>query len=161
MYSLFEKKYVKYLTVYKTPIGPNQLDPLVFPVPLEGQEHKLITSILSQITRDLEILVGGQPQRIKDYFLVGPACKPGYKNRSGELRVIIVLNTHIKDIDVDGLLAERILKLAKELSGKLATGTTRKINYVITARPISETKYEGVYDIPRSIWTRVPSGITK
>jgi hypothetical protein len=67
----------------------------------------------------------------------------------------------MKDIDVDGMLAERILKLAKELSGKLATGTTRKINYVITTRPISETTYEGVYDIPRSTWTRIPQGLTK
>jgi hypothetical protein len=161
MHSLFEKKYVKYLTVYKTPVGPNQLDPLVFPVPPEGQEHKLIPSIHSQITRDLEILVGGQPERIKDYYLVGSACKPGYKKRSGELRVIIVLNHDMKDIDVDGLLAERILKLANELSGKLATGTIRKINYVITARPITETNYQEVYNIPRAIWTRVPSGLTK
>lgn len=161
MYSLFEEKYVKYLTVYKTPIGPNQLDPLVFPVPPEGQEHKLIPSIHSQITRDLEVLVGGQPERIKNYYLVGPACKPGYHNRSGDLRVVIVLNKDLKDIDVDGLLAERILKLAKELSGKTAVGTTRKINYVITVRPITDTNYEGVYDIPQSTWMRIPSGITK
>lgn len=161
MYSLFEKKYVKYLTVYKTPLGPNQLDPFVFPVPMEGEEPKLLPSIHAQITKDLEIFVGGQPQRIKNYYLVGPACTPGYKKRDGELRVIIVLNKDLKDLDVDGLLSERILKLAKELSGNMAIGTARKINYVITVRPIAETSYKGVYDIPNFCWTRLPSGLTK
>lgn len=158
---LFEKKYIKYLTIYKTPIGPNQLDPFVFPVPIEGEQPTLIPSIHSQITRDLEIFVGGQPQRIQNYYLVGPACKPGSKSRNGELRVIIVLNKDLKDIDVDGLMAERILNLAKELSGNLATGTTRKLNYVISVRPIRETNYEGIYDIPNHTWLRLPSGVTK
>ena len=94
---LFEKKYIKYLTIYKTPIGPNQLDPFVFPVPIEGEQPTLIPSIHSQITRDLEIFVGGQPQRIQNYYLVGPACKPGSKSRNGELRVIIVLNKDLND----------------------------------------------------------------
>lgn len=161
MYSLFEKKYVKYLTVYKTPLGPNQLDPLVFPVPREGEEHKLMPSIQAQITKDVEIFAGGYPERIKNYYLVGPACTPGYKKRDGELRVVIVINKDIKDLDVDGLLAERILKLAKELSGKMATGTVRKINYVVTVRPIDETSYSGIYDIPALSWKRPPSGLTK
>lgn len=161
MYSLFEKKYVKYLTVYKTPIGPNQLDPLVFPVPMEGQEPKLMPGIHAQITKDLEIFAGGYPERIKNYYLVGPACTPGYKKRDGELRIIIVLNKDLKDLDVDGMLAERILKLAKELSGKMAVGTSRKINYIVTVRPIEETSYSAVYNIPTFNWTKPPSGLTK
>jgi hypothetical protein len=161
MYSLFEKKYVKYLTVYKTPVGPNQLDPNVFPVPMEGQEPKLMPNIHSQITRDLEIFVGGQPERIKSYYLVGSACNPGTKDRNGDLRVIVVLNNDLKDVDLDGLFAERILKIAKELSGKLATGTGRKINYVITVRPIDKNRYNGIYEIPKFSWLKVPSGITK
>lgn len=158
---LFEKKYIKYLRVYKTPIGPNQLDPFIFPVAREGEEPRLIPSIHAQITKDLEIFTGGQPQRIKNYYLVGPACNPRSKSRHGELRIIIELNKDLKDIDIDGLLSERILKLAKELSGKLATGTTRKINYIVTIRPIRETQYEGIYDIPNFSWIRTPSGLTK
>lgn len=161
MYSLFEKKYIKYLNVYKTPIGPDQLDPMVFPVPAEGNEYKLIPSIHSQITRDMEIFAGGQPERITDYYLTGSACNPGSKDRNGELRVIVVLNKNIKDLDIDGLLAERILKMAKELSGKLAAGTGRKINYVITTRPVNRDNYEGIYDIPKFSWLKIPSGITK
>lgn len=161
MQSLFEKKYIKYLNVYKTPIGPGQLDPYVFPVPIEGQEPKLIPVIHSQISKDLEIFAGGQPERITSYYLVGSACEPGSKDRNGELRVVVVLNKNLKDIDIDGLLAERILKMAKELSGNLATGTGRKINYVITIRAIDKDSYEGIYDIPRASWIKVPSGITK
>lgn len=161
MYSLFEKKYIKYLNVYKTPVGPDQLDPMVFPVPMEGQEPKLMPNIHSQIIRDLEVFVGGQPERIKGYYLVGSACKTGTKDRNGELRVIIVLNKDIKDIDVDGLYAERILKMAKELSGKIAIGTGRKINYIISTRPIDRDRYQGIYDIPKFSWIKTPSGLTK
>lgn len=161
MYSLFEKKYIKYLNVHKVPVGPNQLDPNVFPVPIEGQEYRLIPSIHSQITRDLEIFAGGQPERITNYYLVGSACKAGTKDRTGELRVIVVLNKNLKDLDIDGLLAERILKMAKELSGKLAVGTGRKINYVITIRPIDKDRYEEIYDIPRFSWIKPPSGLTR
>ena len=161
MSSLFEKKYIKYLNIHKVPVGPNQLDPNVFPVPIVGQEYRLIPSIHSQITRDLEIFAGGQPERITDYYLVGSACKVGTKDRTGELRVIVVLNKHLKDLDIDGLLAERILKMAKELSGKLAIGTGRKINYVITVRPIDKDKYQEVYDIPKFSWIKPPSGLTR
>lgn len=161
MYSLFEKKYIKYLNIHKTPIGPNQLDPNVFPVPLEGQEHRLIPSIQSQITRDLEIFAGGQPERITDYYLVGSACEAASKDRNGELRVIVVLNKHLKDLDVDGIMSERILKMAKELSGKIATGTGRKINYIITIRPIDKDRHEAIYDIPKLSWLKLPQGLTK
>ena len=156
---VFEKKYVDYLTTYKIPIGPNQLDPVIFSYSEIGEEPKLLPSIHAQITRDLEIFVSGQPQRIKDYYLVGPACEPGSKNRLGELRVIILLNKQLMDVDIDGLLAEAILKLSKELSGKLAVGTGRKINYVVTTRPIEKSDYEGIYDIPNFKWVKLPNGV--
>lgn len=156
---VFEKKYVDYLTTYKIPIGPNQLDPVVFYHSEIGEEPKLLPSLHAQITNDLEKFVSGQPQRIKDYYLVGPACQPGSKNRLGELRVIIVLNKDLMDVDVDGLLAEEIMKLAKELSGKLAVGTGRPIVYVPTVRPIQSTDYEGIYDIPKFRWFKLPSGV--
>ena len=156
---VFEKKYVDYLTTYKIPIGPNQLDPVVFAYSEIGEEPKLLPSIHAQITRDLEIFVGGQPQRISNYYLVGPACQPGSKNRLGELRVIILLNKQLMDVDIDGLLAEAILKLSKELSGKLAVGTGRKINYVVTTRPVEKSDYEGIYDIPNFKWIKLPNGV--
>lgn len=158
---LFEKKYVDYLTVYKIPIGPNQMDPVVFYSSELGEEPKLLPGIHAQITKDLEQFASGQPQRIKNYYLVGPATKPGSKNRLGELRVIIQLNKQLMDLDIDGLLAEEILKMAKALSGKLAVGTGRKIVYVPTVRPIESSDYEGIYDIPNFRWLKLPSGVTK
>lgn len=157
---LFEKKYVDYLTVYKIPIGPNQLDPTVFYFSETGELPKLLPSIHSQITNDLEKFVSGQQQRIKNYYLVGPVTVPGSKNRTGELRVIIELNKNLMDVDVDGLLAEEILKLAKSLSGRFAVGTGRKIVYIPTVRSMETSDYEGIYDIPHFRWTKLPSGIT-
>lgn len=156
---LFEKKYVDYLTVYKVPIGPNQMDPTVFYMSELGEPPKLLPGIHAQITKDLEMFTSNQPQRVKNYYLVGPACKPGSKNRTGELRVIIELNKNLMDVDVDGLHAEEIMKYAKTLSGNLATGTSRPINYIPTVRPIDETNYEGIYDIPHFRWLRTPNGI--
>jgi hypothetical protein len=156
---LFEKKYIDYLTIHKIPIGPNQLDQSVFCDSEIGDEPKLLAGIHAQITRDLEQFVSGQPQRIKNYYLVGPATKPGSKNRTGELRVIIELNKNLMDVDVDGLLAEEIMKLAKALSGKLAVGTTRKIVYIPTVRAIESSDYEGIYDIPKFCWKKLPSGV--
>jgi hypothetical protein len=156
---VFEKKYVDYLTTYKIPIGPNQLDPVVFYHSEIGEEPKLLPNIHAQITRDLEIFAGNQPHRIKEYYLVGPACQPGSKNRLGELRVVIVLNKQLMDLDIDGLLAEQILKMAKELSGRLAIGTGRKIDYLPTTRPIDKDNYEGIYDIPNFKWTKLPNGV--
>lgn len=156
---VFEKKYVDYLTTYKIPIGPNQLDPVVFYHSEIGEEAKLLPAIHAQIVRDLERFAGDQHQRIKGYYLVGPACQPGSKNRLGELRVIIVLNKDIMDLDVDGLLAEEILRVAKELSGRLAVGTGRKIDYLPTMRPIDKDNYEGIYDIPNFKWLKLPNGV--
>lgn len=156
---LFEKKYVDYLTVYKIPIGPNQLDPTVFYSSETGEDPKLLPSIHAQITNDLEKFTSNQPQRIKNYYLVGPATKPGSKNRIGELKVIIELNKNLMDVDVDGLLAEEIMKLAKALSGKLAVGTGRKIMYLPTVRPMESSDYEGIYDIPNFRWVKLPSGV--
>lgn len=159
---VFEKKYIDYLTVYKVPIGPNQLDPTVFYHSETGEEPKLLPAIHAQISRDLEQFTSNQPQRIKNYYLVGPATKPGSKSRTGELRVIIELNKNLMDVDIDGLAAEALLKLAKALSNRLATGTGRKIIYMPTVRSIDSYKnYEGIYDIPKFQWYRLPNGVTK
>lgn len=156
---LFEKKYVDYLTVYKIPLGPDQLDPLVFYSPETGEEPKLLPAIHAQITKDLEMFTSGQPQRIEDYYIVGPGAEPGPKNRLKDIKVVIVLNKKLMDLDVDGLLAERLLKLANSLSGKYATGTGRKIVYSITMRPVKDSDYKAIYDIFRSQWVRKPSGL--
>ena len=158
---LFEKKYINYLTMYKIPIGPNQLDPTVFYFSETGEEPTLLPSIHAQITGDLEQFTSGQPQRINNYYLVGSATKPGSKNRTGDIRVIIEINNKIMDVDVDGLQAEEIMKLAKNLSGKLAVGTCRKIMYILTVRPVSAEDYEGIYDIAKFSWAKIPNGLNK
>jgi hypothetical protein len=160
MMHLFEKKYVDYLTVYKIPIAPNQLDPAIFYHSEIGEPPKMLPGVHAQITNDLETFVSGQPQRIKNYYLVGPACKPGSKDRLGELRVVIQLNKNLMDIDVDGLLAEEILKLANQLSGRLAIGTGRKIVYTPTVRDMEPSDYEAIYDITNFRWIKLPSGVT-
>jgi hypothetical protein len=161
MTSIFEKRIEDYLTVYKIPIGPGQLDPTVFYFSEIDNTPRLLPAIHSQICRDVETLGPDQPSRIKNYYLVGPAVTPGNKNRSGELRVIIVINKDILDVDVDGVLAERILKAAKQMSGKHATGTTRPIEYVITTRDVENDQYTGIYNLGTSDWKRTPNGLTK
>lgn len=162
MLSLFEKKYSEYVTIYKVPIGPNQLDPMVFHWPETGEEPKLNQSIHSQIIRDLEQLVGDQEYRIKNYYLVGPATNPGTKNKTGELRVLVQLNKDVLDQDIEGLMAERILKATKQLSNKIAAGTARKIVYMPIVRPIEKyDNYVGIYDILKSNWVKLPSGVTR
>ena len=158
---LFEKKYSDYLSVYKVPIGPNQLDPCVFYISETGDEPKLLPGIQAQIANDLEKFVSGQPQRIKNYYLVGPATIPGNKTRTGELKVIIELNKELMDVDVDGVLAEEILKLANSLSGRLAVGTNRKIVYMPTVRGLDPKEHEGVYNVLKHCWAKLPSGVTK
>jgi len=157
---LFEKKYVDYLTTYKIPIGPNQLDPTVFYFSDTGEEPKLLPAIHAQITKDLETFTSNQPQRIQGYYLVGNACTTGPKGKKGDLIVLIQINKNIKDIDVDGLAAEAILNLAKNLSGSLATGTCHKIVYRILGRSLDTSSYEGVYDIPQFRWIKTPNGLT-
>jgi hypothetical protein len=160
MSKLFEKKYVDYLTIYKVPISPDQLDPTVFYHSEIGQEPKLQQGIHSQVINDLEQFAGDQPQRIKNCYLVGPATRPGSKQRTGDLRVIIVLNKNMMDADIDGLLAEEVMKLAKALSGRLAVGTGRKIVYIPTVRPVESSDYEdGIYDISKFCWLKLPTGL--
>ena len=146
--------------MYKIPVGPNQLDPTVFYLS-QDNTPKLLPSIYSQIVKDIETLTSGQPSRVKNYYLVGEATKPGSKNRSAEIRILVVLNKNIMDLDIDGLLAEDLLKLAKNLSGKLAVGTTRPIHYIPTIRSIETYDYEGIYNLFTNDWVKIPNGLTQ
>lgn len=156
---LFEKKYSDYVTIYKIPIGPNQLDPLVFYFSEIGEAPALQPSIHSQITRDLEEFTSNQPQRVKNYYLVGNCVKPGPRSRKGPLTVLVEINKDLLDFDVDGLDSERILDFLNSISGKLAVGTCKKINYKLTVRPINLEEHEGIYDIPRHVWVKIPNGL--
>lgn len=156
---LFEKKYAGYLTAYKIPLAPDQLDPTVFYTPEEGGDPKLLPSIHSQIARDLETLTGtDQPYRIKGYYLVGSALLPGNKHKNDDLKVIIQINNDIKDTEADGARAEAILTMASKLSNRKAIGTCRNIIYVPTVRSIKDQNYEGIYDIYAHSWLKQPNG---
>jgi len=161
----FDKKLKSYLTVYKTPLAPDSLDPTVFYFPEDGQRPRLLPAIHAQITNDIEILVSSQPARVKHYVIVGDVVTPGKKNKNSDIKVLVVINRDIKDVDVNGLAAEELLKLANSLSGKLATGTFHKINYMITIRDIADPneplhrKYDSIYDIPNMNWMKYPSGL--
>ena len=166
---LFEKKYIDYLTIHKIPIGLNQLDPTVFAFFEAGEEPKLLGGIHAQITRDLEIFTSGQQQRIEGYYIVGPVTMPktraklqNSKSKRGKnLIVKIQLNANLKDIDVDGMQAEALLKLAKQLSGKYAGQSSWTIVYDIITRPIEEYGHKGVYDLFNCCWKTIPNGLTK
>ena len=155
----FNQKLKDYLTVYKIPIAPNSLDPLLFYFPETGEEPKLLPIIHSQITNDLQNFAGEQPQRIKNYYLTGKAVLPGNKHRQSELKVVIVLNKDLMDIDLDGLLAEELLKIANSLSNRLASGTSHPIRYVLSMREMNPSEHEGIYDIAKQTWIKLPTGI--
>ena len=156
-----DKKLKNYLTVDKAPIAPDSLDASVFYFPDQGGDPRLHDTISSQIVRDMEVFCGEQPYRVKKYYLVGDALIPGNKKRTKDLIVIIILNKDLMDLDLDGLLAEEILRLANQLSGNYARGTSRLLMYKPRLRDdvIGNKKYPGVYDLYSQQWVKLPSGL--
>ena len=91
---------------------------------------------------------------------MGDALIPGNKNRTCELKVLIVINKDLMDIDIDGLLAEDLLKMADAISGRLAVSTLHPIRYIPTVRDIREhDEYPGIYDILQHSWIKLPPGL--
>ena len=159
MMNLFERKLEDYLTVYKIPVGKDQLDPTVFEYSPHFEAPILSERIIAQIVKDLQVFAGEQPSRVEHCYLTGKIVKPGNTDSSCSLDVMIVLNKKIMDADIDGLLSEEILKLAKNLSGRLAVGTTHPINYRVTTRNIDPSLHNGIYDISNGRWLKVPNGL--
>ena len=158
-HSDFNTKLKSYLTVYKVPLAPDSLDPTVFYYPENGEHPRLLPGVHAQITNDIEILVSGQPSRVMKYVIVGDVVTPGKDNKKAEIKVLVVINKNLMDVDVNGLLAEELLKLANSLSGRLATGTLHPIRYVVTIRDIDPRNYNAVYDIANMNWIKMPSGL--
>ena len=158
-HSDFDKKLKSYLTIYKTPIAPDSLDPTVFYFPETGEHPRLHPGVHAQITNDVEMFVSGQPARVKKYVIVGDIVTPGKDKKTSEIKVLIVINKDLLDVDPDGLLASEVLKLADSLSGKLAIGTLHKIRYVPMVRDIDPANYNAIYDIPNFNWIKLPSGL--
>lgn len=149
-----------YLTIGKPLIGPNELDPGIFRYSEVGRDPVLLPGVHAQIVNDIEMFCGNQVQRIKKFVLVGDALKPGNKNRTCELKVLIVINKDLMDIDIDGLLAEDLLKMADAISGRLAVGTLHPIRYIPTVRDVREhDEYPGIYDILMHSWIKLPPGL--
>ena len=155
----FNKKLKNYLTIFKTPIAPNSLDPTLFYFPETGEPPRLLPGVHAQITNDIEMIASMDPSRIKRYFIVGDAVKPGCKSRTSDIKVLVVLNKNIMDVDVDGLMAEEILKICNAVSNRQAVGTVRKIRYIPTVREVKSEDYPGIYDIPYASWFKTPSGM--
>ena len=157
----FNDKLKKYLTIYKVPIAPNSLDPTLFYFSETGESPKILPGVHAQIMNDLNFFVVDRPAAVEKVFVVGKCLEPGNKNQSCDLKVLLILNKKLMDIDVDGLLAEEVLKLANTLSGKLAGTSLHKIQYLPTVRSVREIiqKYPAVYDIQTSTWPKLPSGL--
>lgn len=154
--SKFNHKLKNYLTLYKTPIAPDQLDPAIFYFPETGEEPKLLPSIQAQITMDITAFAGDQPSRIVKYVIVGKVLEPGSK-RTEDIKVLILLNKNLMDLDLDGILGEEILKLTNSLSGKLAGSSLRKIQYSPVVRDIEQLKerYPAIYDVGLNSWLKL------
>lgn len=155
----FNKKLKDYLTFYKTPIAPDQLDPALFYFPETGEAPKLQPAVHAHILNDMEMFCSGQPHRMKTCAIVGNAVKPGRRSRTEEIKVMIVLNKDLLDLDIDGILAEEILKMANTLSKRMIVGTTRPVRYVPVVRELKPEDYEAIYDIPTQKWVKTPSGL--
>lgn len=155
----FNDKLKKYLTVYKIPIAPNSLDPTLFYFSETGEPPRLLPGIHAQIMNDLNFFVMDRPTCIEKVFIIGDCLKPGNKNRSTDLKILLVLNKKLLDVDVDGLLAEEVLKLANTLSGKLAGTSLHKVQYLPTVRNADDIirDYSAVYDVQTSMWPKLPS----
>jgi hypothetical protein len=153
-----ELKLKSYLTLHKPCISPNSLDPNVFYFPETGEPPVLQPRIHSQILNDLEFFCKEQQNRIKKYVLVGDALIPGNQDRTKPLKVLIVLNKDIMDLDIEGMLSEVILKTLNSLSGRLAYGTVRPIVYTPTVRSldIHKEQYQAIYDIATNAWIKLP-----
>lgn len=158
--NLFEKKLKDYLTILKVPINPEDFDPALFYFSEQQNQYVLNPQIATQIAKDLEFITSEQPSRIKDCYLVGDCVVPGKTTKNSKLDVMIVLNKNLMDIDVDGLLAEEILKICSKLSGRLAVGTVHPIHYLVSIRDIDSTSYEGIYDLKKGGWHKLPNGST-
>jgi len=163
----FDKTLNNYLTVYKVPLAPGSLDVNIFYFPELGEEPRLLPGVHAQIVNDLEMLVNGQPARIKRYVIVGDAVTPGKSTHTSEIKVLVILEKNLMDVEIQGIAAEELLKQANALSKRCAVGTTRPIRYVITVRDLDEDelkKHEGVYDIPSFSsfsWIKLPAGLSK
>jgi hypothetical protein len=65
------------------------------------------------------------------------------------------------DIDIDGILSEELLKLANRMSNRLVVGTVHPLRYVLTVREANTSEHEGLYDIFKSSWVKLPSGVSR
>jgi hypothetical protein len=157
----FDDKLKKYLTVYKIPIAPNSLDPTLFYFPETGEPPKLLPGVHAQILNDLNFFVSDHPTVLEKIVLVGSCLQPGLTNKSADLKVLLILNKKLLSLDIDGILAEEILKLANTLSGKLASTSLHKIQYIPTIRTLEEVSktYSAIYDLYTSSWSKLPSGL--
>lgn len=155
----FNKKLSRYFTFYKTPIAKDQLDPTLFYFPETGEYPVLHQGVHAHILNDMEMFCSNQPSRIKTCCIVGDAVTPGKGSKEWPVKVMIVLNKQILDADIDGLLAEEILKLSKSLSNRMIVGTTRRIEYIPTVRNVRKEDYDGIYEIPSQQWIKKPSGL--
>lgn len=155
--SEFNHKLKDYLTIYKTPIAPDRLDPSIFFFPETGETPRLLPGVHAQIINDLTAFVGDQPSRITKALIVGSAVTPGSK-RTEDLTVLIVLNKQLMDIDIDGILGEEILKLTDALSGKLVGSSLRKIRYLPVTRNLEQLKqkYSAIFDVQTNEWIKTP-----
>jgi len=153
------KRLEDYLTVAKTPIHPNSLDSNVFYVPETGENPRLLPGIQAQIAKNIELLCGEQHQRIKRYVLVGDALIPGSQNRTADLKILIILNKQLMDIDLEGVISEKILKVIDSLNNSYAMGTLRKIKYVPTVRDLNLSEHQAVYDVFTNQWIKLPTNL--
>ena len=89
---------------------------------------------------------------LKNVFITGSILTKRY-NQNSDIDVTV----EVYDEDMNELTSGKVLMLIKNLNGKLAIGTTHKINfYILTDIAYNENNYEGIYDLKSNKWIKEP-----
>lgn len=153
---LFDQEYKNsYLKYHTNPIPTNSLDPRVWFYPPQGGDPILNPTVKMQIFKDIDFINSAEEMytknRVHEYVMVGPALENG----SSEKSPIIIL-IHINSTNLSDLLKEKILNNIKEITGRLAVGTTHPIYYVPTVRKIDLEQYNYAYHPYTEKWLKKP-----
>ncbi len=147
------KKYSKSL-----PYPANSLNAELFYFPIEGGDPIMQLSVERQIFSDIEtfnaVNVLQNCRVVDNYCVVGECLKMDIKP-GATVDVYIKLAPEYASPNTDNLTKERILNVAKTLSGNYLPGTQSKVQYHIGTEDISK-KFPAIYQPYMRRWIKKP-----
>jgi len=136
----------QYLSESVVDIPKNSLDPTVFSFP-EDSPPVLQSAIKKQIMRDIERISNVYP--VDNYYIIGSILTKRY-NPNSDIDVCVELEP-----SANGQVTNNeLIRVAKVVNGKLATGTTHKINYRLMQHQYDLDKTDAAYDIKNEKWIK-------